>query len=485
MPGKPNILFVTADHLRYDTLGCNGDPVIQTPAIDRLAAEGVCFDNGFVQNPVCQPSRATLMTGRYPRHHGVRWNGNRLDENEMTLPEFLRNAGYATACVGKHHIGQKRFLDAFDHMAAGNCRRNWAERADGDYTVDRPNPFEQYVRERGHEYKTGYALPGFRANLGAVPSDLPDDCHIDAYVGMKAREYLENLSTDKPFFLWLGFYGPHHPYVPSGRFARMYEPDSVPSFRRAEGDIGKKPPEYGSYFHARDHKFRGFDRASEATFRRMKAAYYGMVSQLDWQLGLTLDLLHRKGLAPNTIVVLTSDHGDFLGDHGIAAKGPFLLDCMLHVPLIVRAPGCAPGTRSDALVESVDVFPTLAALAGEEPPEWVQGRRLCGPPAAQARDNQPARDAVYAEAVDKKCIRTRDWKYIHYPAKPYGELYDLREDPYELNNLHAERPDKAAEMRAAFYALLDATEDFRHPSYKRFSGTDPASGRPLTHYHTW
>ena len=145
----PNILFVTADHLRYDTLGHTGDPVLQTPAIDGLAAQGIRFDQFFVQNPVCQPSRATMMTGRYPRHHGVRWNGSRLDENEMTLVEFLKDQGYTTALVGKHHVAQERFRTALDHVDAAGIRRNWRERADGDYTVLDPNPFEQYVRERG------------------------------------------------------------------------------------------------------------------------------------------------------------------------------------------------------------------------------------------------------------------------------------------------------------------------------------------------
>ena len=180
MTRRPNILFITADHLRYDTLGCTGDPIIQTPSIDGLARDGASLTRFFVQSPVCQPSRATMMTGRYPRHHGVRWNGNRLDENEMTMVEFFQQHGYATASIGKHHISQDRFRAALDVVDAQGIRRNWREREDGDYTVRDPNPFEAYVRSRGHEYATGYALPGFRERLGAVPSDLPEACHLDA-----------------------------------------------------------------------------------------------------------------------------------------------------------------------------------------------------------------------------------------------------------------------------------------------------------------
>ena len=449
------------------------------------------------------------MTGRYPRHHGVRWNGHALSENEMTLVELLKQHGYSTAAVGKHHISQKRFREALDYTAGSAIRRNWPERLDGQYSVEDPNEFEQYVRSRGYEYKTGYALPRFRERLGAVPSELPEDCHLDAYVGMRTRQYLEKLDRSKPFALWMGFYGPHHPYVPSGRFALMYEPSRVPGFRRDEMDLRKKPPEYRLYCATDNHKYRGFAEAADDTFREMKAAYYGMVSQLDWQLGLTLDALQSLGLADNTVVVLTSDHGEFLGDHGIPAKAPFLLDCMLHVPCIVRAPGGQGGSIYDGLVESTDLFPTITGLAGLEVPEWVQGRDLAGvvrgsAPAEPARAGTrgparagradiikwttaggPDRAAIYAEAVDKKCIRTHEWKYIHYAGKPYGELYHVSVDPHELDNLYDTEIEAREGLRQQFYELLDQTEDFRHPSYQRFTGEDPETGQRITHYHTW
>ena len=475
----PNILFITTDHLRYDTLGYMGDDVIQTPAIDKLASESVRMNNCFVQNPVCAPSRATFMTGRYPKNHGVRWNGSKLNENEVTMIEHFKKNGYQTACVGKHHIGQAKFLKHLDHVEASGIRRGWNERADGDYTVHDPNVFEQYVRDRGYEYKTGYALPNFRANLGAVPSDLPEDCHIDAYVGMKSIEYLEGVTGDEPFFLWAGFLGPHHPYVPSGRFATMYDADVMPPFQRADDDLEKKPVEYQLYFQAEDHKFKGFSEASDETFCKMKAAYYGMVSQIDWQVGLLLETLEKKGLAENTIVVFMSDHGEFLGDHGIPAKAPFLLDCMLHIPCLIKVPG-QMAVDCDALVESIDLFPTLAKLAGLDVPECVQGRDL-----KPVWEGGRGRDCVFAEAVDKRCIRTREWKYIHYPGKDYGELYNVIDDPHELNNLYDVEVDVRNEMKERFYVQMDATEDFQHPKYQRFTDKHPETGETITHYLTW
>jgi uncharacterized sulfatase len=217
----------------------------------------------------------------------------------------------------------------------------------------------------------------------------------------------------------------------------------------------------------------------------MKAAYYGMVSQLDWQLGLILDTLEEQGLEDNTIVVFTSDHGEFLGDHGIPAKAPFLLDCMLHVPCLIRAPAGKMGVESNALVESVDLFPTLTNLAGFESPEWIQGRDLTPLITGECEGKYQNREAVYAEAVDKRCLRTREWKLIHYPTKSYGELYHLTKDPYELNNLYAELPEMRQKMTLDLYLHLDATEDFKHPRYLRFTAKHPETGKEVTHYHTW
>ncbi len=366
------------------------------------------------------------------------------------------------------HLSQRRFEKALDYKAASSIRN-----------MNPDNPFVQYVKSKGFEYKTGFALPDFQKRLGAVPQpDQPEDCHLDAYVGMKTCEYLKETDEDKPFFLWLGFYGPHHPYVPSGRFATMYNADDMPPFHRSEDDLKKKPVEYTLYRQTEGHKYFPFANASEQTFREMKAAYYGMVSQIDWQIGLVLNTLKEQGLEDNTIVVFTSDHGEFLGDHGMPVKAPFLLDCMLHVPCLIRAPGTGQqGIESDKLAESVDIFPTLCSLAGLETPEWVQGRNLTG-------DHQ-SREAVYAEAVDKRCLRTREWKLIHYAAKKYGELYQLTEDPYELNNLYDDRPDVRESMTMDYYRHLDAIEDFKHPAYSRFTETDPESGKQVTHYITW
>jgi len=472
MNKTPNVLLITADHLRYDILGHTGDPVIQTPAIDTLASEGVRFTHYFVQNPVCQPSRASIMTGRYPRHNGVRWNNNRLDENEMTLMEFFKKQDYNTACIGKHHMSQQRFNKATDYMEATGIRN-----------MDPDNPFVQYVKSRGYEYKTGFALPNFRESLGAVPSDQPEDCHLDAYVGRKSCDHLKRLDARNPFFMWIGFYGPHHPYVPSGRFAHMYDPDDMPPFHRDKDDLKKKPVEYRLYFQIEDHKYRGFPDASDLTYRKMKAAYYGMVSQLDWQLGLILETLKEQGLEDNTIVVFTADHGEFLGDHGITAKAPFLLDCMLHMPCLIRFPGGPNNLALDNLTESVDLFPTLAHLADMEIPEWIQGRDLT--PLITGKGEYEDREAVYAEAVDKKCLRTKEWKLIHYPGKDYGELYHIAEDPYEFNNLYADLPEMREKMTLDLYRHLDATEDFKNPRYRRFTGKDPETGEEITHYHTW
>ena len=155
---------------------------------------------------------------------------------------------------------------------------------------------------------------------------------------------------------------------------------------------------------------------------------------------------------------------------------------MLHVPFMVRGPDMAP-RQTDELTEEVDLFPTVARLTGGEIPAWVQGQDLS--PALGGGVLPNSRDTVYAEMVDKRCVRTREWKYIHYPGKPHGELYNVSSDPHELRNLYTDRPDIVTRMRQRYYDTLDATEDLVHPTYQRFSGVDPETGEELTHYHTW
>lgn len=485
-PAQKNVLFITADQLRYDALGYTGNAAARTPAIDRLASESARFERMYAQSPVCQPSRATIMTGRYPRHHGVKWNGSALNENELTLLTHFKRSGYATAMIGKHHIRQQRFAQSIDAQAADQIRRVWSkERPNGDYSIaGHENEFEAYVRLRGYDYKTGFALPGLRANLGAVPSDLPEDCHIDAYVGRKAAEYVRSRGEERPFFLWLGFYGPHHPYVPSGPFARMFDSVRLPPARKSPRDFEKKPAEYRMYCESEKHKFKGFLQAQEETFDKMRAAYYGMVSQLDRQLGLVLEALKDTGQYENTVIAFLSDHGDFLGDHGIPGKAPFLLDCMLHVPCLLRSPDSNRGGSVRELAESVDIFPTVCALAGVESPRHVQGFDLSGRVLDPGARLAAPRAEIYAEAVDKKCIRTERWKYIHYPGKTYGELYDLTDDPHELNNVYAELPGVVAELRARYYACLDRTEETVHPSYKQIAGKHPSTGEEMNLFMT-
>jgi arylsulfatase A-like enzyme len=158
---------------------------------------------------------------------------------------------------------------------------------------------------------------------------------------------------------------------------------------------------------------------------------------------------------------------------------------MLHVPCLIHVPGGRSGAAADDLVESVDLFPTLTHLAGLNTPEWVQGRDLTPLITGEGEGKYGSRQAVYAEAVDKRCLRTREWKLIHYPAKSYGELYHLSEDPHELNNLYAELPEIREKMTLDLYHHLDATEDFKHPRYNRFTERVPETGEEVTHYHTW
>ena len=335
---------------------------------------------------------------------------------------------------------------------------------------------------------------------------MPTELHQTTWCADETIHIIET-HRDGPWLASVNIYDPHPPFNPPLSYRCRYNPQDLPGPSYQQSDLTQqeqlsavdfasraRPPDdldmqspvlplspgIGGEWIAAEAPIDSppFTEARDAN--TLKAAYYAMIEQIDDQVQRIIDTVEDSGQRNQTLIIFMSDHGELLGDHGIPAKAPFLLDCMLHVPCLVRIPGQDSGDRN-ALAESIDLFPTLCGLAGIDTPDCVQGQDL----APVLAGGEEFRELIFAEAVDKRCIRTKDWKYIHYPTKPYGELYDLREDPHELKNLFSERPEKVREMRDRFYACMDATEDFRNPKYQRFTGTDPKTGGDLTHYLTW
>lgn len=457
MTGRPNIVLITTDQQRWDTLGCAGNAVVRTPHIDRLAAEGVCFARAYAQSPLCMPSRASLITGRYPRAHGVMTNWVSLPAGEASMQDCLRGAGYTTAAVGKMHyrllLNTGTEADAlqsppygYDHLVL----------ADGKYGVLSPaeDDYRTLLRQQGwfDASRDYWKDPAVYGAFEAVASPLPPELYIDQFIGDAAVGFLRR-GTREPFFLWVSFCSPHHPFDPPRPYDTLYDPADMPSPHRREDELERKPPEYGAHLEQilgiRTGRPR---RLTEEVVRRVIAYYYGMITLLDAQVARVLQVLREAALLERTAIVFASDHGEFLGDHGLLLKAEMLCDALVRVPLVVRYPArFAGGAPREEFVELVDLLPTMLDLAGVNVPARVQGRSL-----VPLCEGQGAgwRDSAFAEYEHRKMLRTDDWKLVWHSGKPWGELYDLRNDPHELLNLYDD-PGYAARREALRGALLN------------------------------
>ena len=468
---RPNILFIMTDEHRYDGLGCYGNPVLRTPHIDSIAERGVRFERGYVQNPMCMPSRMSIMTGRYCSEHGCNINCVGIPEHEQrrTVMQLLADAGYYTAAIGKMHMMPKygpfgfQYLDLIEGQA------------------DKNNQYTDYLRAKGLLGKQDEAK-GEELPFGIHTSALPAEDTIDAFIGRRATRFLRQWEGEQPLFLWVSFCNPHFPFDPPEPYDTMYDPAEVPLPLWREGELEKKP------IHQKMRIERGHDQTTEPLLRKMVANTYGLISLLDDQVGELLRVLEEKGMADNTLIAFTSDHGDLLGDHGLLLKsGVTFYEGCVRVPYLVSYAAAFPlGASCGELVETIDLPATFLDVAGIEPPETMQGRSLVGLaegkiddwrddafseidlhiiPTMHAPNDPNSRDHV-------AMITTKRWKYVHFPNLGVGEFYDLENDPNEFENLFYE-PEYAevlAEMRlrllnrfmnnqAAF--IGERTESFR------------------------
>jgi arylsulfatase len=445
---RPNILFITTDEQRFDCMGCYGNALIRTPNMDRIAQEGVRFERGYVQNPMCMPSRMSLMTGRYCSEHGVNINCVGLPEHEQaqTFMQSLKDAGYTTAAIGKMHMMPKWGPFGFTYL----------DLVEGK--ADENNQYTDYLQAKGlsgkqHEAKGDPNPSETRTHA------LPAEDTIDGFVGRRATRWLADQQDKSPFFLWVSFSNPHFPFDPPEPYDTMYDPDEVPAPVWREYEMAAKPTQ------RQLQQERGYDKVTEAELRRMIAHTYGNITLVDDLVGEILDVVETKGLLANTLIAFTSDHGDHLGDHRLLHKsGVTFYDISVRVPYLIRYPALFPeGAVCDAMVESIDLPATFLDVAGVEAPATMQGRSLVGLAEGKLTDwredafseidlhmnprmhgphDPRARDYV-------AMVCTREWKYVHFPNLGIGELYDLVHDPHELTNLFYDpgQAERVAEMR--------------------------------------
>lgn len=438
---KPNVLFIAVDDMNND-LGCYGNPQVKSPNIDRLASEGVRFERAYCQFPLCSPSRSSIMTGLRPdttRVFDLQYHFRQDLPHLVTLPQLFGTNGYYVARVGKiYHYGNPSQI--------------------GTSGLDDPASWQEFYNPAGRD-KTALEQDVIRytgkkgGGLGSAMAFLndksgKDEEHTDGKVATQVIELLEQ-HKDKPFFLAVGFYRPHCPWITPGGYFEKYSfddmtlPDIPPGFTNtvpASALASTKPwPNHG---------------LTAAQARECKLAYYASISFVDAQIGRVLDALDRLGLRQNTVVVFWSDHGYHLGEHGLWFKQSCFEESA-RVPLIIAAPSQKSGGKAcSRTVELLDLYPTLADLAGLTPPKRLEGaslRPLLDDPAAPWA--RPAFTQVQRDGFPGHSVRTERWRYTEWDFGNKGaELYDHHTDPQELHNLAAD-PRHAASV-AELKALL-------------------------------
>jgi len=474
-----NFLFIIADQLRADYLGCTGHPVLKTPNIDRIAARGRLFERCYVANPVCMPNRAALMTGRHSSINGVRHNGISLPLEANTFADVLRAGGYDTALFGKcHHQSMvenppelgpnpsgKGPLANATRRPAGNYRQEqsaeWAQK--GSDALERPyygfdhldlltnhgdgtgaaHEMEQRQKFGGPDKLRGPAnqLPHTYTCPQAVRTAVPEDQYSTFWIRDKATAYLSDpVRRDTPFFAFVSFPDPHHPFTPPGKYWEMYDPDDMVLPDSFHNRSENPPPhlkwlyENGEIGQAR----YGAALVSDRQAREAIALTCGMIAMIDDAVGSILDMLEAQGLAEDTVVVFTSDHGDFMADHGMILKGPMHFQSTIRVPLIWADPLEKTPSRTTRLASTVDLSSTILARAGLTPYCGIQGIDLNGPDPRQSVlvEDDGNRVSLGFEAAPRlRTLVTGQYRLTVYCGESWGELYDLKTDPGEVRNL--------------------------------------------------
>lgn len=447
---RPNVLYLYTDQQRIDTLSCLGQEAIRTPNIDALAADGALLTQYYVQNPVCGPSRMCFLTGRYASSLGVADNGIPFPDSAVPIQQLLKPYGYYTAQIGKLHFdpharrehrnptktyGFDTFILSDEPGCYDDAYTKWVECVAPDQL------------DKVRTMLPPAALPWGKPSYSQVPRNThepyvfegePEYTHT-SFVTSQVCDFLRSYDRNAPFFLIAGYYAPHPPLNPPQKYL-----DQVDRSKLRQPIKGAQEP-----------WTRGLEAVSEEGWRDIAAAYLAMVLQVDEGVGEIVKVLKEKGLYDNTVIVFTSDHGEFLGDHGRIQKGMPGHDCIVHVPCIVRYPGHIPANRRiDALTEAIDIVPTVLDYCGVQTPTYVQGRSLR---ALLHGDTEHHRDDVLVEWFSpngnrQTTLRTEQYKYW---VDEYGHelLYDLAADPNELEN-RAQDPAYTAILSQLRYQMI-------------------------------
>ena len=459
--GRPkNVLLIMSDQHKPDALGASGNRVARTPNLDAFAGTATNFSNCYCSNPVCTPSRASLLTGLYTHNHGALNNITPWPFEHKTMAHMFSGAGYMSSLIGKMH-----FVDAQTHGFDYHVDFNEWYQFLGPKTklyadeLGHPNSgsglpqVDDFWRDFGDPWKDARETDGRRGqvSVGRI-SKIPEEEHFDAFVARESVRFLKEHSRKQPFFLITSFLRPHDPFMPSARFAEMFRPedmklpptwgkvnlDTVPKEIRASIEHNRPTPEVDDPEVAKRHI----------------AYYYANLAEMDWNAGKVLNALRELNLEDDTIVIYTSDHGEMLGEHKLWQKFVFY-ESSVRIPLLMRVPGLPRGRWNSTIVSNVDIAPTLGELCGLRAPNVPDGKSFV----ADLRNPEQTRDTrVFSEynlgrPAAKYMIREGQWKYCYY-THDIAELYDLKADPQEMRNLATlpEFKSKGEELKGRIFA---------------------------------
>jgi len=440
MADRPNFLFIFDDQHRHDYLGAAGASFLRTPNLDRIAEQGVRFTQAATNCPLCAPSRMALATGLQPVRAGVLANDfGRVPHGVPTFYQRMRDHGYWTASAGKLHLGRTgapgpkgdppgAYALGFTHPC--ECEGKMAA---GYQTKPNPTgPYTHYLHEKGlleafiRDYQRRIEAGWAWANWDSV---LPAEDFEDAFIGRKATEWIRDVPETHPWMMFVNFVGPHSPFDPPTEYADHYRNTPMPEVVPTVMD-GK--PEW---VRQRDHGL-----SPEAVVEAQRQ-YCGAIEAIDDQVGEMLAALEERGMMDNTYIIFSSDHGEMLGDFGLYAKF-VAYEGALRVPLMVAGPGIKGGCVADALVELIDVNPTICELAGLVSQEHIDAQSFVSVLEGRASEHRSETASVIENF---RCIRTREYKLIHNYNDAF-ELYDLVNDPQELYNVVDEMPEVFEEL---------------------------------------
>lgn len=432
---KPNFLWICTDQQRFDTIRGLGNENINTPNLDRLLDEGVSFDRTYCQSPVCTPSRASFLTGRYPRTTRTTRNGNdHFADDEILVPHILSENGYQCGLIGKLHLSAADGRTEVLPKHHGYDMVKWCHGPRDGWGDD--SAYQVWLRSQGVSWETDY-----QGKEGGIDPQY----HQTTWCANEAIDFMD-AHEDTPWMLSINIFDPHHPFDPPTEYKNKYPVDDMPLPKWKEGELDNKP-----LIQRQDYENGGQSglgpsckNLSDLEIKNYISDYYAMVELIDDQVGRLIDHLEERGTRDNTIIIFHSDHGEMLGDHGQILKGGHFYEELVHVPLIISCPTkIAQDIRSQALVELVDLAPTILELAGLDIPHAMQGSSLANILVGKAEPDVH-KTSVYCEyynalpAAHKGVFATMyfdgRYKLTIFHGQEIGELYDFKTDPDEFDN---------------------------------------------------